>query len=63
LGAFKFQCRDPCLCKSRHDAAEAEIFYETASLAQNTVNGGFPVRGDVRKVPAIPAIAPGVQFD
>jgi hypothetical protein len=32
-------------------------------LAQNTVNGGFPVRGDVRKVPAIPAIAPGVQFD
>ena len=37
---------------------EAEIFYESARLQQNTVNDGFPVRGDGRKAPADRPIAP-----
>ena len=37
---------------------EAEIFYENARLQQNTVNDGFPVRPDVRKVAGEPANRP-----
>jgi hypothetical protein len=42
LGAFKFQDRNPCPCKSRDDPPEAEIFYESGGSQQNTVNDDFP---------------------
>jgi hypothetical protein len=36
--------RNPCHCKSRDDPLEAEIFYESDRLQQNTVNDDLSVR-------------------
>jgi hypothetical protein len=63
LGAFEFQDRNPCHCKSGHDPPGAEIFHENAGLQQKTVNTGFPAHWDGEKCPPNPPFAQARQFD
>ncbi len=47
VGAFEIQGRDPCPTVNRvMHPPEAEIFYESDRLQQNTVNDDFPVRSE-----------------